>query len=122
MATILVIDNDEQIRNLYRIMLIRDGHQIFTAKDGVEGIQSFNQSKPDLVITGIFMPNKNGLEVIMELLQCHPKVPIIAIYGDLRHITTVFGLDSFEKLGVKGALQKPFAHQQLQEMICVALS
>ena len=117
MAKILVIDDEEQLRDLLKKMLTRDGHQVFMAHDGEEGVRSFYQFKPDLIITDITMPNKDGIEVIMELLNANPELPIIAISGGRWAITAGFNLDSAEMLGVKGILQKPFTHQQLQDVI-----
>ena len=117
MAKILVIDDKEQLRDLLKKMLTRDGHQVFMAQDGEEGVRSFYQFKPDLIITDIIMPNKDGIEVIMEFLNANPELPIIAISGGRRAIKAGFNLDSAEMLGVKGILQKPFTHQQLQYVI-----
>jgi CheY-like chemotaxis protein len=117
MAKILVIDDEEQLRDLIKKMLTRDGHQILMAQDGEEGVRAFHQFNPDLIITDIIMPNKDGIEVIMELLKSYPEFPIIAISGGRRAITAGFNLDSAEMLGVKGILQKPFTHQQLKDII-----
>jgi CheY-like chemotaxis protein len=68
------------------------------------------------------MPNKDGIEVIVELLKSNPDLPIIAISGGRRAITANFNLDSAEMLGVKGILQKPFTHEQLLELIDKVLS
>ncbi|MEN9757449.1 MAG: hypothetical protein RL755_1636 [Pseudomonadota bacterium] len=122
MATILVIDDELQINWLLNKMLLRDGHQVHTAKDGIEGINTFNQFKPDLVITDIVMPKKDGIEVIKELLESHPMLPIIAISGALLDMTAGMNLSSIEALGVAGALQKPFALQQMRDMLEVALN
>jgi CheY-like chemotaxis protein len=121
MAKILVIDDEGLLRDLIKKMLVRDGHQVFIANDGVEGIKSFHQFKPDLIITDIIMPEKDGIEVIMEVLKENPNLPIIAISGGRRAITADFNLDSAEMLGVKGILQKPFTHEQLQEVISSVL-
>jgi CheY-like chemotaxis protein len=121
MAKILVIDDEGLLRDLIKKMLLRDGHQVFIANDGVEGIKSFHQFKPDLIITDIIMPEKDGIEVIMEVLKENPNLPIIAISGGRRAITADFNLDSAEMLGVKGILQKPFTHEQLQEVISSVL-
>ncbi|MDQ5940165.1 MAG: hypothetical protein QG557_1115 [Pseudomonadota bacterium] len=64
MAKILVIDDEEQLRDLIKKMLTRDGHQILMAQDGEEGVRAFHQFNPDLIITDIIMPNKDGIEVI----------------------------------------------------------
>lgn len=114
---ILVIEDDEQLREMLRKMLIRDGHKVLIAADGVEGMHSFYQFNPDLIITDIIMPNKDGIEVIMELLKCNPNLPIIAISGGRRALTANFNLDSAAMLGVKGVLQKPFTHEQLRDLI-----
>ncbi len=121
MAKILVIDDEEQLRDLLTKMLTRDGHQVMMAQDGEEGIRHFHLFNPDLIITDIIMPNKDGIEVIMDLLKIKPDLPIIAISGGRRAITAGFNLDSAEMLGVKGILQKPFTHQQLQEVLKKAL-
>lgn len=120
MAKILLIDDEEQIRFLLTRMLKRDGHEVFVAQDGEEGVQSFYQVNPDLVITDIIMPNKDGFAVIAEILATHPTQPIIAMSGGRR--TLPADLESLEIIGVKGLLQKPFTNQELQEMIQLALS
>ena len=122
MAKILVIDDEEQMRFLLTRMLTRDGHEVFLAEDGVEGEQTFYQVKPDLVITEIVMPNKDGLEVIMELLKLNSQFPIIAMSGDCSATTANFKLEIAETLGAKYVLLKPFTHEQLLEVVQLALN
>jgi DNA-binding NtrC family response regulator len=122
MATILLIDDEEQMRNLLNKMLIRDGHQVFTAQDGIEGVETFHQCKPDLVITDIIMPKKDGIAVISELHEINSNQPIIAMSGGRRAHNTSYNLNSPVMKGVKSVLQKPFAHQQLQAVVHLALS
>jgi CheY-like chemotaxis protein len=69
MTKILVIDDEELMRKLMKKMLMRDGHDVFIARDGVDGVEQFHQINPDLVITDMVMPNKDGYEVIKELLE-----------------------------------------------------
>jgi CheY-like chemotaxis protein len=122
MAKILVIEDEDQQRVLLKKMLTHIGHQVFIAEDGVEGIKIFHEIQPDLIITDIIMPNKDGIEVIIELLKFNPELPIIAVSGGRRAITANFNLDSAEMLGVKGILQKPFTHEQLLELVEKVLS
>lgn len=117
MAKILVIDDEAQLRDLLTKMLERDGHKVATAFDGEEGIRVFGQFNPDLVITDIIMPNKDGVEVIMDLVAVAPNIPIIAISGGRRTITAEFNLESAEMLGVSGILPKPFTRDQLLETV-----
>ena len=120
MTKILVIDDEELMRELVKKMLMRDRHEVFTAQDGVDGVKQFHELNPELVITDIIMPNKDGYEVIKELLATNAKLPIIAMSGGRRLVTD--GFDSIEKIGSKGLLQKPFTQQQLREMIDIALN
>jgi CheY-like chemotaxis protein len=121
MAKILVIDDEEQLRDLLTQMLTRSGHTVQSAFDGVDAMRVFKQFDPDLVITDIIMPNKDGIEVITELLNASPGTPIIAISGGRRAITAEFNLESAELLGVKGILSKPFTRDQLNEAVQSAL-
>ena len=122
MAKILVIDDEDQLRVLLKKMLMHGGHQVSIAEDGVEGIKIFHEIQPDLIITDIIMPNIDGIEVITELHQSNSNLPIIVISGGRRSMAAGFNLDSVEMLGVRGILQKPFTHQQLQEVVKLALS
>ncbi len=121
MAKILVIDDEDQLRDLLSQMLTRDKHEVRTAFDGVEGVRIYNEFQPDLIITDIIMPNKDGIEVITELLNRDPDIAIIAISGGRRAITAEFNLESAELLGVKGILSKPFTRDQLRESVSHAL-
>ena len=118
MVKILVINDDNQMRNLICKLLIRDGHEVFTAQDGIEGVQSFYQLKPDLIITDIVMPNKNGIELIADILISNPDQAIIAMSGGRRTLN----VNSNEIHGLKGLLHKPFAYQQLQDAVKIALN
>ena len=122
MVKILVIDDDKQMRHLIRKLLIRDGHDVFTAQDGMEGFHSFHQIKPDLIITDIVMPNKNGIELIADILTSNPNQAVIAMSGGRRTFNANANLNSNELHGVKGLLRKPFLYQQLQDAVNIALN
>ena len=122
MAKILVIEDDEWIRDLLEMLLIDDGHQVIVAEDGVEGVQYFHQYHPHLVITDIYMPNKDGLEVIMELLKFNAKQLIIAMSGGFRNISANSNLDLASALGARAVLEKPFERSQLQALVELVLA
>ncbi len=69
MTKILVIDDEELMRKLMKKMLMRDGHDVFIARDGVDGVEQFHQINPDLVITDMVMPNKDGYESLKSCLR-----------------------------------------------------
>ena len=73
MALILVIDDEEQVRRMLRQMLERAGHEVLDAADGNEGIKLFRKRRADVVITDIIMPDKEGLQAIIELGREFPE-------------------------------------------------
>lgn len=81
MATILVIEDEEGIRVFIRRVLIYGGYEVLEASDGVAGLEVFKAYRPDLVITDIIMPVKNGLEVIWDIRCDYPDQKILAIAG-----------------------------------------
>lgn len=86
MAHILVIDDDDSVRETFKRFLERLGHVVSSASNGREGLYLFRQKKADIVITDIFMPEADGLEVLLEIRgkHGHADVPIIAMSGGMR--------------------------------------
>jgi len=78
---ILVIDDDVDFLDMLCIRLHSAGYTVVAASDGQLGIQAYHANRPSLVITGLVMPEKEGLEVIMELQKQTPKPFIIAMSG-----------------------------------------
>jgi len=117
MAHILLIDDDEQFRLMLKQMLSGDGHRVSEASDGTDGLQAAAASRPDLVITDILMPKKDGIEVIVDINRNDPSLPIIAISGGRRTISAEFNLDSARMMGVRATLAKPFSRDQLRAAI-----
>jgi CheY-like chemotaxis protein len=122
MAHILLIDDDEQFRAMLAQMLSLDHHQVTLAIDGEEGLRLAAQVKPDLIITDILMPHKDGIETIMALAEAGSTIPIIAISGGRRTISAEFNLKSATLIGVKATLAKPFARADLRLAIARALA
>ena len=112
MANILVIEDDSSFRNVLVQMLEREGYDVRQAENGNQAISLCDDFVPDLVITDIIMPDKEGLETIQELLLSFPGIKIIAMSGGGK-----FGPDSYlplaQKLGAKKTLQKPFMRDDL---------
>jgi len=110
MRSILVIEDDANLRLVLEQMLTAAGYNVQTAVDGKQGTTLCRATPPDLVITDIYMPNRDGLEVIMDLRQHCPKTRIIAISGQ---ITTKNMLPAASTLGAARTLAKPFQPQEL---------
>jgi CheY-like chemotaxis protein len=101
----LIIDDVPGLRRAVHGMLQRGGHEVFEAGDGSEGIRMFEANRPDVVITDLVMPGKEGIETILDLRRRNPALPILAISGDPQSKTY---LDLARKLGANAVLEKPF--------------
>ena len=112
MARVLVIDDDEVSRTLVKRMLGAEGHQVEEALDGAEGLKSFGERPPDLVLTDINMPGLDGHDVIEAIRSQHAKVPIIAISGG-GTIPKDELLETAAALGAVEVIMKPFEFTQL---------
>lgn len=121
MAKILVIEDDEQFCQMLAEMLNQAGHQVERAANGIVGMERFRSDEPDLVITDILMPEKDGIETIIEMKHERDSIKIIAMSGGRRAITPQFNLDSAALIGVQQTLTKPFTRQQLLQAIEDAL-
>lgn len=109
MKKILVIDDDTSLNGMIYEILTSYGYEVRSAPNGVEGLQLFMKERPDLVITDIFMPEKEGLEVIMELRQADKAIRILVVSGGSPHmnISDIFAMA--EMFGADAVLSKPFA-------------
>lgn len=98
-------------------MLERAGYEVVEAGDGNEGIILYKSDPTDLVITDIIMPEKEGIETIIELKQDFPALKIIAISGGSRRLGAGNCLSYAAKLGVSRVLPKPFERATLLEAV-----
>jgi len=105
---ILVIDDDIQGNQMVCRILKNAGYEVNAAFDGSEGLKMIMKERPDLVITDLFMPEKEGLETIMELRQTDKKVRIMAITGGAPNMNMADLLDTAEMLGADALMAKPF--------------
>jgi len=87
---------------------------------GFLGLDMVNSDPPDLVITDILMPKKEGMETIMDIRKAYPDIKIIAISGQ-GWSGAVSYLDMSQKLGANAALPKPFSKADLLEKIAEVL-
>lgn len=117
MSHILIIEDDEQFRQMLSTMLAADSHRVSEARDGEEGLRLLGQGKPELIITDILMPKIDGIEFIMELKRRGYSIPVIAISGGRRAISAEFNLNSAELMGVAVTLPKPFSREALRSAI-----
>lgn len=108
MAKILIVEDDQLLRDAMCALLRAERHEVLETGDGKEAIQRFESFAPDLVVTDIIMPDVEGLETIQSMRLVSPGVKILAISGGGR-----VGPDQYltiaVKLGAASALEKPFS-------------
>jgi len=117
MARILLIEDDDLVRVSLRKALESQGHDVYEAGDGEEGVDEFlamvRHSKPsDVVVTDILMPNKDGYDTINEIREIKPDAKIVAMSGGGSVNPQVF-LDISTYIGVNRVLAKPFSTEEL---------
>jgi len=120
MLRVLVIDDEQPMRDLLVGMLVREGFAVDTAQDGEEGLEKFRGQRADLVITDILMPNKGGLMAIREILDLDATVKIVAMSGGGRTGKLNFLSTAATFPGVQ-TLHKPFRHSELMAAVRAAL-
>lgn len=114
---ILVIDDDEAVRGTICENLEASGYNVLNASDGAQGLYHIEQhGLPDIVITDIIMPRKEGLETIMEIKKRFPAAKLIAISGGGRNKSGDF-LRIAQKLGSDAVLPKPVNLDELEQAI-----
>lgn len=117
MARILLIDDDEQLRMMLRKMLEKAGYRdIEEAQDGSVGVKLFRQRPFDLVITDIIMPDKEGIETIIELTGDYPQTKIIAMSGGGK-LSPQDYLETAKRLGASRTLAKPFNYSEFIDTV-----
>lgn len=110
MKRILIIDDDTEFRKMLTVSVAQAGYEIVEAANGKEGMKKYQSEKIDLVVTDIFMPEKEGIETIMELRAIDPDIKIIGISGGGIHKEFGF-LENLSDFGAQRTFQKPFALQ-----------
>jgi len=113
---ILVVEDDPGTRRTLQIALSQAGYQVIEAQDGREAMRLWRDQGADLVITDILMPDKNGLELIIEVRALSPDTPIVVMTDGGRSRQVRLLEENAKLLGAIRAVAKPF---RLEEMLAV---
>ena len=125
MARILVVDDHGDSRDLMAVMLATGGHEAVLAADGDEALALLKRETVDLALVDIFLPIKNGMEVIQEIRRDHPGVKVVAISAGWGPLTVpaheqycdLQVLKRARDLGADGALPKPLSRDALLALV-----
>ncbi len=107
--TILIIEDDHDLREFLVDLLLDNGFSVKTAEDGVEGLKQLKKSKPDLVLLDLNLPNIKGETVCTEIKKDFPEIPIIILTAKTTTPEIVYGLN----LGADDYISKPFETDEL---------
>jgi DNA-binding response OmpR family regulator len=121
MPFILLVEDDYQLREMLHTILTSSGYVVWEAPNGKTANRLCQQRKPDLVITDLIMPNKDGFELISDLRRKDPTVKIVVISGGGEKIPAECHLRMARKLGVQHTLSKPFGPAEFLETVRLAL-
>jgi len=110
MARILIIDDEPHILLMVKKMLERAGYEVDLASNGSEGLRLFESTQPELVITDIIMPEKEGLETIREMKRISKDLKIIAMSGGGK-ISADNYLETAKIFGASRLIEKPFSQK-----------
>jgi two-component system, response regulator, stage 0 sporulation protein F len=106
MAKILLVDDDDFVRDMLAELLQRASHEVICAANGEEATERLQKEELDILITDIIMPKKSGIALISEVKDHHPRMEIIAISGGGR-LDPASYLDLSENLGASVSFEKP---------------
>lgn len=112
MAKILLVEDDNLVRDMLTQVLQRAGHEVICATNGEEATEYLKNHAPDIMVTDIIMPKKSGITLISEVKNRHPNLEIIAISGGGRLDPTGY-LDLSESLGASVSFEKPIDNTAL---------
>jgi DNA-binding NtrC family response regulator len=115
-ARILIIDDEAQIREMLGQILTREGYEVVHAPNGKEGMRVCREQTIDLIITDIIMPEKDGIEMILELRHEFPDLKVIAISGGGRLGPDGY-LEMAKKLGAYRTFFKPFNRKEILKAV-----
>jgi two-component system phosphate regulon response regulator PhoB len=111
MSRILLVDDERDILDLIRIHLERDGHEILTAQDGIEGLRVAIAQQPDVIILDLMLPKLDGISVFKRLRTeiRTAEIPVIMLTAKAQQADRLNGLE----LGADDYLSKPFSPREL---------
>jgi len=112
MPKVLIIEDNEDLRDTLIVLLEDQGYNVISANDGESGARVFDEARPDLVLTDVIMPNSDGVEAIRRMRAIDPAARIIAMSGGSLSGND-YQLRMAKEAGAMDALAKPFEVEDL---------
>jgi len=116
-AKILIVDDETSMRNLFSIMLAKEGYDVDVAEDGASAMSLVDTKIYDLVITDIIMPKMKGTELLKKVKEVHPETVVIMITA---YASTESAVEAMKE-GAYDYITKPFSVEEIKVIIAKAL-
>src|SRR5579884_3720306 len=113
MAKILIVDDQEMMRDSLAATLAREGHEITAAGDGAAAVQKLSAGRFDLLISDLKMPKMTGIELLGEAKKLRPEMPVVLMTAFATVQTAVEAM----KLGAYDYIQKPFDGDEIKLLV-----
>src|SRR3954449_3539728 len=113
MAKILVVDDQEMMRDSLAANLVREGHEVIAAGDGPAAVSRLQGQRYDLLITDLKMPRMTGIELLAEAKRLRPDMPVVLMTAFATVQTAVEAM----KLGAYDYIQKPFDGEEIKHLV-----
>jgi CheY-like chemotaxis protein len=121
MVKILVVDDEPFVRDMMTAMIKPAGYDVVEAVNGAEAFNVCKKEAVDLIITDIVMPEKNGIDLIMNVKKEYPDIPIIAVSGGGGITGRYDYLEIAKLVGANNILKKPFEIDELRSAVSNAI-
>ncbi len=117
MSSVLLIDDDDLLRETIQRRLQRSGYEVICATNGREGLALFREHHPEVLITDMVMPEQEGLETLMALRGELGQTQVIAMSGGVFDQHADVMLSVAKHMGAHHVLQKPFKFRELLKLL-----
>jgi len=113
---VLIVDDEQRLRNLGKLVLESQGYEVRCAEDGFEGLAALKRSLPDMIISDLQMPNMNGFEFLSVVRKRFPLIPVIVISGEFSGLSVPDSVlaDAFFS---KGSYKPPELFEKISELL-----
>ncbi len=118
MGTVLVVDDEQAMREFLAVLLEKEGHSVITACDGEQALRKVEEQPLDLVISDVRMPKVDGIELLAGIRAQHPHLPVILVTAYASSDSTIQAM----QLGADDYLTKPFRLDELRLVVEKALA
>ncbi|HKQ40636.1 MAG TPA: response regulator [Verrucomicrobiae bacterium] len=116
MKRVLVVEDDEAMCKHLHELFVHFGYEVRAAENGNTGLSAVKDWQPDLVVLDVFLPGKDGFEILLEIRRDYPKMKVLVISGK-EHLIYGKSIKFAEQLGANSTLTKPFTTKELEHCI-----